>query len=285
MVKCSFSLLGLLLLGACTNAALTELKRAPLPDDPYRSELSVLYLRLAESEAGQYDWQSSQYFADKGLLASYGHEVTPATPEEFFLPEHTRADVDRARERLHAAMGKGRDAYPKALAQAVASYDCWLEQLEENWQHDDIKACHDAFEAALSQIGGGKLALQHDTTASRDVIPASLSDSYLVFFGWGASELSAGNQKTLDHAVAQIRAMLNEGVEVTINGHTDSTGDERENMNLSLSRAKMVKAYLEQSGIPGKLLSIFAFGESDPRVKTADNTEEPANRRVELFIE
>ena len=47
-------------------------------------------------------------------------------------------------------------------------------------------------------------------------------------------------------------------------------------------RADAVKAYLTARGIGGDKISTEAFGESRPRVDTADGVRELQNRRVEV---
>ena len=76
-----------------------------------------------------------------------------------------------------------------------------------------------------------------------------------------------------------------EGYEIVLNGHTDTTGLERFNLTLSKKRAETVARALEKGGIDKEAIKIFAFGESDPRVPTADGVNEPQNRRVEIFIQ
>ena len=41
---------------------------------------------------------------------------------------------------------------PKAAAMAQAGFDCWLEQQEENWQHDHIEACRAQHFTAIAQL-------------------------------------------------------------------------------------------------------------------------------------
>lgn len=70
--------------------------------------------------------------------------------------------------------------------------------------------------------------------------------------------------------------------DLTIEGHTDSTGSETYNEILSQNRANAVAAYLALGGIKAERLKAKGFGESHP---VADNSTElgrAQNRRVEL---
>ena len=84
----------------------------------------------------------------------------------------------------------------------------------------------------------------------------------------------------------QIRKTLTEHPELKllIEGHTDSTGDDAHNLELSERRARAVVAWLAGNGVEGGRLSARGLGETEP---VADN-DTPAgraeNRRVVLEV-
>ena len=65
-------------------------------------------------------------------------------------------------------------------------------------------------------------------------------------------------------------------------GHADRSGSVTYNVGLSERRNEEVQGYLTARGIPGGRISSEAFGESMPRVDTADGVRELQNRRVEI---
>jgi outer membrane protein OmpA-like peptidoglycan-associated protein len=69
-----------------------------------------------------------------------------------------------------------------------------------------------------------------------------------------------------------------------ITGHSDRSGSDRYNTSLSQRRAAKVRAYLAGRGIPDRVMTTVALGESRPRVETADGDREPQNRRVEIIF-
>lgn len=70
---------------------------------------------------------------------------------------------------------------------------------------------------------------------------------------------------------------------LSIEGHTDSDGDDAHNMDLSGRRAAAVKTYLVQSlGINAGRLETVGFGESKPAADNATPEGKQQNRRVEL---
>ena len=69
---------------------------------------------------------------------------------------------------------------------------------------------------------------------------------------------------------------------VMLAGHTDRSGSVTYNMGLAERRNASVNEYLTGRGIPAGRISSEAFGESQPRVPTADGVRELQNRRVEV---
>jgi outer membrane protein OmpA-like peptidoglycan-associated protein/tetratricopeptide (TPR) repeat protein len=76
----------------------------------------------------------------------------------------------------------------------------------------------------------------------------------------------------------------NPTIKVQISGHTDNSGSDLHNMELSLSRAKAVADYLVSKGIDVKRLTWKGYGASKP---VADNSTEEGralNRRTEFTV-
>ena len=73
---------------------------------------------------------------------------------------------------------------------------------------------------------------------------------------------------------------------VTIEGHTDSVGDERYNLRLSTQRALAVRSYLANSmNVPPERFEAVGFGESAPIASNATPAGRAQNRRITLIIE
>jgi outer membrane protein OmpA-like peptidoglycan-associated protein len=73
------------------------------------------------------------------------------------------------------------------------------------------------------------------------------------------------------------------GVTLFIAGHTDTVGDAGYNLRLSRLRAQAIARWFRQRGLT---ISIGweGFGESALLIKTADNVDEPRNRRVDYVL-
>lgn len=70
---------------------------------------------------------------------------------------------------------------------------------------------------------------------------------------------------------------------LSIEGHTDATGNEQHNQELSERRAASVKAFLvSEYGIDGSRLQTKGFGQSKPVADNNTPEGRQQNRRVEL---
>lgn len=104
------------------------------------------------------------------------------------------------------------------------------------------------------------------------------SASEHIYFNSGKSTIKAESFPDLD----KLAAIFKEHPEVkaSIEGHTDSQGNDQMNLDLSKARAKAVKDYLIKKGVDADHLTSEGFGETRP-VATNDTAEGRAkNRRV-----
>ena len=113
--------------------------------------------------------------------------------------------------------------------------------------------------------------------------PAVAPPSFMVFFDWDRSNLSAQALNTIKQAAAAYKTKGN--ARITATGHTDTSGPEAYNMALSLRRANTVKDALVREGVPATAIAVIGRGEAGLLVKTADGVREPQNRRVEIVIQ
>jgi OmpA-OmpF porin, OOP family len=284
----------------CTTMSLEKLRRTTPTGTEFQKALAQKYLDFANNEATKYDWIDSMIFADKGLMSAYGKDTAPEDPTGWRIPKRVRPLMEEARAALVAALtSENKAGKPDAAARAQFHFDCWVEEQEEDWQDDDIARCRDGFAEAMQELTG--VAVAKDTAPKPAPIPASQPASepvadvvlplsngdrpaevvtYIVFFEEGTSVLSASGKKVIEEALRALKP----GDEVVLNSHSDTHGDARYNLELSQRRAETVRQKLIGGGVPEEAIKIFAYGESDPPVKTGDGVKEPANRRVEIFL-
>jgi OOP family OmpA-OmpF porin len=101
-------------------------------------------------------------------------------------------------------------------------------------------------------------------------------------FAFDKAEIPPGYDDQLAEAAAFVKRYPE--TKILVAGHTDATGEEIYNIELSMRRAEAVKAYLvENLGVDADQLFPRGYGESRP-VATNDTAEgRQENRRVEFI--
>lgn len=103
-----------------------------------------------------------------------------------------------------------------------------------------------------------------------------------VTFATGSATISPGFQRVLDNVAASMVQYPNSLIDVY--GHTDTVGSAASNQALSERRAQAVSNYLVSRGVNSARLRWAGFGETQLKIPTGDNVNEPLNRRVEIKI-
>ncbi|HET8883632.1 MAG TPA: OmpA family protein [Solimonas sp.] len=122
-------------------------------------------------------------------------------------------------------------------------------------------------ELQITQLSDGSLKVGIASDVSFDLNSAQLRPNALDTYAKIAAILKSYD-KTVIHVV----------------GHTDTTGSDAYNLRLSESRASSVATYLASQGVPSNRIRQEGRGERELLVRTADNVNEPRNRRVDIVI-
>lgn len=87
-------------------------------------------------------------------------------------------------------------------------------------------------------------------------------------------------------ALNQLLGLMNKypGMKITVQGHTDNTGDSVFNQRLSLSRAVSVRQWLVDNGVTGSRIETQGYGQMRPIATNATDVGREANRRIEFII-
>jgi outer membrane protein OmpA-like peptidoglycan-associated protein len=105
---------------------------------------------------------------------------------------------------------------------------------------------------------------------------------FLLYFVTGTDELTEESKSDLQRILDELKQRPLPDVYVI--GHTDTAGEYRTNDRLSAQRAETVKGFLIGIGIPAARIQTAGRGEREPVIPTADDTDEPLNRRVEINV-
>jgi outer membrane protein OmpA-like peptidoglycan-associated protein len=76
-----------------------------------------------------------------------------------------------------------------------------------------------------------------------------------------------------------------EGRSITVEGHTDSVGNDASNMTLSQKRADSVREFLISRGVPSDRIRAVGVGEGRPVADNQSTEGRANNRRVEIIVE
>ncbi|MBM7060773.1 OmpA family protein [Pseudomonas sp. UL073] len=107
-------------------------------------------------------------------------------------------------------------------------------------------------------------------------------------FGFNSAELRSAGGRDLSRLADELDEM--DLMAIDIEGHTDRFGSDAHNMALSWSRAKAVRSYLIEQGVPASVISIDGLGAAAPLVE-CPGKKSPAviqclapNRRTTITI-
>lgn len=106
--------------------------------------------------------------------------------------------------------------------------------------------------------------------------------SFLLYFVRGTSTLIESSKSVLPSIFAEIEKRP--GAQVQVTGHTDTVGTQADNDALSQKRAQVIRDWLIDQGMDAALVSTVGRGERELLVESADETSEPANRRVQIIV-
>jgi len=282
----------IILLGACASPDYWEVGRMKMTGPAFQKFLHQGYVGLARDEDEEGDYRDAGHFAAKGLAVAEGQAVGPVAMSARKIPAANVTELTDARARLIAALNRGAATKaPMEAADAQVMFDCWMQEQEENFQPRDIARCRDGFYAAIAAV---EEALKpkpvmaepapepepEPEPAPMVVEPQPLPGPFLVFFDWDRATISADAQAILNDAAVAAR-MIGAG-RIAVTAHADRSGSDDYNMGLSRRRAEAVKSALQRLGVGGLQVEVFARGEADPLVRTADGVREPQNRRASI---
>lgn len=158
--------------------------------------------------------------------------------------------------------------------------------LSNNAGSTDLTAARDSATAAAGQAPAAVTTMSEeevqrlfgDTLSALPPPP----DHFTLYFRFESDELTDESRALLPKILETVKNRA--FPEVLVVGHTDTMGTPRANLELGMNRATAVFRILIQVGFDPSTIEIRSHGESDPLVKTADETPEARNRRVEISV-
>ena len=117
-----------------------------------------------------------------------------------------------------------------------------------------------------------------DAIAAQPPAPAH----FTLYFQFDSDELTAESRKLVSEVQQSVKGFP--VPQVAVVGHTDTTGSATANIGLGLRRAEVVRMRLIEAGVDRSSIVVTSHGEATPLVPTADNVNEPKNRRVDITV-
>jgi OOP family OmpA-OmpF porin len=103
-----------------------------------------------------------------------------------------------------------------------------------------------------------------------------------VNFATNSADLNQDAMNKLEQAEQMLKE--NRNLNVRVEGHTDNTGDDSYNQDLSQRRAEAVVEYLVNNGISRNRMTARGYGESNPVADNSTREGRASNRRVDFAI-
>jgi len=167
-----------------------------------------------------------------------------------------------------AIAGKGKGAAIGAAVGAAAGAvagNVWTKRQEE--QKKKMEEATAGTGVGVTQTADNRLKLD---------IPSDIS------FDVGRADIKSNFRTVLDTFATSL--MDNPASNVTVIGHTDSTGSDAVNNPLSLNRAASVRDYVAARGVASSRIAIEGRGSREPLFANDTAANRAKNRRVEIFV-
>jgi len=200
--------------------------------------------------------------------------------------EEAKAEAERMKEeamRAAADAAKAKEDADRARQAAVAEQQAALAQ-KQAAEAEAEKARQSAAkaEAEKADMRAQLLAQLNSILQTNDSARGLIVNMSDVLFDTGSFTLKPGAREKL----AKVSGILlaHPGLNMQIEGHTDSVGGDAFNVKLSEQRADAVKDFLGEQGVSMSSITAQGFGKAEP-VATNDTPEgRQRNRRVEIVV-
>jgi outer membrane protein OmpA-like peptidoglycan-associated protein len=105
---------------------------------------------------------------------------------------------------------------------------------------------------------------------------------FTLYFEFESDELTEESRALVPDVLAAVKERP--VPDIVLVGHTDTMGTHPANFELGMKRATVVRDLLVTAGLHPAAIEMASHGEADLLVKTPDETPEPRNRRVDIWV-
>jgi outer membrane protein OmpA-like peptidoglycan-associated protein len=172
---------------------------------------------------------------------------------------------------------------PETVEQAPPAY--WYYCPDAKAYYPYVKECGSGWQAVPAQAENKTPPPQQGSSRPAPVPAPQGKVTYRMgdlLFAPGQAELQPAALATLDALVASIAKEPDR--HLVVEGHTDSTGDEAGNRELSQRRADAVMQYLVAHGVSPSRISAVGKGQDNPIASNDTAEGRKRNRRVDVVV-
>ncbi len=187
-------------------------------------------------------------------------------------------------------MAAGKDQFPEQAARAQADYDCWVLYSAVPSAAAASQACKTALDSSLLRLETAARPAPPPVMSAPVPAPVpapapapAASSDFTVYFDFDSWTLKAEQLTVLDSVISTART--GGQTNITIVGHTDTSGPADYNQKLSVRRANVVVEALVRMGARRPSIHASGVGETDLAVQTEDGVKEAKNRRTVITLQ
>jgi outer membrane protein OmpA-like peptidoglycan-associated protein len=245
--------------------------------------------RLAEErrQAAEREAEARSQAEEEARLREFAEAEARREAREKAEAETARLAAERARAEADlAAQRSAREREEAEVARLAAMREQEAARLEAQRaqmaarEADRLREQAERERAELRDRLQQQLNLILETRETARGLVVNMSD---VLFDVDKATLKPGAREKLAKVSGILAAYP--GLQIEIEGHTDSTGTDGYNQQLSERRAQSVQAYLIEQGIAADdILGVRGFGEAKPVATNDSSAGRQQNRRVEMVV-
>jgi len=237
-------------------AALAERKAAAEREAKARADAAAEILRRQQADQARVEAEAAKAEAER------------------MKQEAQQAAQEAARQKQEAEAARA-----AALAQQQAAQE---QQKAAEAEAEKARQAAAQAEKEKADLRAQLLAQLNSILQTRDSARGLIVNMSDVLFDTGKFTLKPGAREKLAKISGIVLA--HPGLNLQIEGYTDSVGGDEMNQQLSERRADSVRDFLAEQGVPGSAMAAKGFGKTQP-VASNDTAEgRQKNRRVELVV-
>jgi outer membrane protein OmpA-like peptidoglycan-associated protein len=188
-------------------------------------------------------------------------------------------DAERLRKQAEEAAAQAAKNQQDAEAARQAAL---AQQQAAEAQADAARKAADQALKEKADIRAQLLAQLNQVLQTQDTARGLIVNMSDVLFDFGKYTLKPEAREKLAKISGIV--MAHPGLNLQVEGYTDSVGSDQINQQLSERRADTVKDYLIQQGVPGSTVTAQGFGKANPVASNDTPDGRQKNRRVQLVV-